>query len=502
VDAFSVGVRLLPLLSKKIDVDGLDISGLKAHLIVDAQGQNNWQPPAAPAPISANDAQPAAPAQAGTAPASSEAGAVPEIRIPKITVRDSQIQYEDQKAKVAYTVDLPLLELTDVNLEEAFPLVLQARVRDNAKLDVVVDLKTQVRADLAGQQFAATDLDLAATVGGIFADAVKTAVKGDLQFNQKADTASVKLTTLQFADMQARLQVDASAVSSTAQFKGTLKTDPFDLKSLMNSLGIEPPVTSDSSALSKVQADLAFSGTPQQVRIAPLQLKLDDSTLSGEAAITDVATQALRFDLKLDKLNADRYLPPESATAKTDTAKADAAKASGAAGTTASAKTGAEGDLIPVEALRGLNLNGKFSAGEVIVKKIPIKDIALAIRAQNGDVQITNLGAKLLQGSLAGTAGVDVRGAQPKIATRIDLQNLQLGDLLDPFVPMEVLTGRSSVNLNINTQGNDMDTLMKQALGQLDLSLADGILHGVNLNQVVVDALKQKIGNFTALMPD
>lgn len=507
VDAFSVGVRLLPLLSKKIDVDGLDISGLKAHLIVDVKGQTNWQPPAAPGDASASAAQTSALAGPATSPAAAEesSSAIPDIRIPKITIRDSQIQYEDQQAKAAYTVDLPLLELTDVNLDEAFPLVLQARVRDNAKLDLDVDLKTQVRADLAGKKFAATDLDLNTTVGGIFAAPVKAAVQGDLQFDQGADKANVKLSKLQFANVQATAQVEASAVSSAPQFKGTLKTDSFDLKALLKTLGIEPPATSDAAAMTKVQADLAFSGTPEKIRIAPLQLKLDDSTLSGEAAITDVASQALRFNLKLDRLDADRYMPPESAdTASSGQVAAGGAGASGTAtGASSTATSSAPaGDLIPVEPLRGLNINGTFSAGEVVVKKIPVRDIGLSIKALDGDVQVSNLGAKLLQGSLSGSAGVDVRGAQPKIATNIDLQNLQLGDLLQPFVKTEVLTGRSSVKLDTRTSGNDMDTLLKQALGQLNLNVADGMLHGVNLNQVVVDALKQKLGDFTLLMPD
>ncbi|NPU93341.1 MAG: AsmA family protein [Gammaproteobacteria bacterium] len=502
VDAFSVGVRLLPLLSKKIDVDGLDISGLKAHLIVDAKGQTNWQSSAASGDISASDAQAGVPAGTATSPAATEesSSAIPDIRIPKITVRDSQIKYEDQQTKAAYTVDLPLLELTDVNLDEAFPLQLQARVRDNAKLDLDVDLKTQLRADLAGKKFAASDLDLNTTVGGIFAAPVKAVVQGDLQFDQGADKADVKLSKLEFANVQATAQMEASAVSSAPQFKGTLKTDSFDLKALLKTLGIEPPVTSDAAAMTNVKADLAFSGTPEKIRIAPLQLKLDDSTLSGEAAITDVATQALRFNLKLDKLDADRYLPPESADKKSSDKVA--AGGAGGSGTAAGASSAPAGDLIPVEPLRGLNINGTFSAGEVVVKKIPVRDIGLSIKALNGDVQVSNLGAKLLQGSLSGSAGVDVRGAQPQIATNIDLQNLQLGDLLQPFVETEVLTGRSSVKLDTRTSGNDMDTLLKQALGQLNLNVADGMLHGVNLNQVVVDALKQKLGDFTLLMPD
>ena len=159
VDAFSVGVRLLPLLSKKIDVDGLDISGLHAHLMVDANGNTNWQPPQMPAAISADDsgAAPASPSAKADPSASAAGNSVPEIRIPKITVRDSQIRYEDKKAKLDYTVDVPLLELTDVNLEEAFPLLLQARVQDGKKLDVNLDLSAQVRADLAGKEFGATD---------------------------------------------------------------------------------------------------------------------------------------------------------------------------------------------------------------------------------------------------------------------------------------------------------------------------------------------------------
>ncbi len=454
VDAFSVGVRLLPLLSQKIEVDALDVSGLRAHLIVDANGNNNWQPPQTAPALSANDAGSAAPAPAVTG-ATTESSSAAEIHIPKITVRDSQIRYEDKKAGLDYIVDVPVLELTDVSLGQAFPLLLQARVRDGKKLDLDLALQAQVK------------------------------------FDPKADVAEVKISQLQVANVIASGQVSASALSAEPQFSGKLATENFDLKALLKTLAIEPPSTQDADALTRVQVDLAFSGTPQQIRIAPLQLKLDDSTLSGEAAITDVATQAVRFDLKLDRLDVDRYLPPESKTGKTAAVPA-----------TGKAPATAKGDLIPVEALRGLNVKGTFNAGEVVVKKIPVRDVGLSIRARNGDVQLNDLAAKLLQGSLAGNVGVDVRGAQPKIATKIDLNNLQLKDLLAPFVPVEVLSGRSSLNLNTSTQGNDMDTLLRQALGQLDLNLADGVLHGVNLNQVVVDALKQKMGDFTVLMPD
>ncbi len=72
--------------------------------------------------------------------------------------------------------------------------------------------------------------------------------------------------------------------------------------------------------------------------------------------------------------------------------------------------------------------------------------------------------------------------------------------MLRPFTPAEILSGRSSLSLDVATRGNDIDPLIRQALGQLDLSASDLVLHGVNLNQLVVDAINRKVGNFGTLL--
>lgn len=458
VEALTVGVKLLPLLTKNIEVDALEIRGLRAHLVRDARGNNNWQPPAMPAGEIGGAAAVPSPASATAAPAST-AGTLPRIRIPEITVRDAQIRYEDQKAAQDYRVEVPLLAFTEVTLE--------------------------------AKKFAAADLALEAVLTGLLARPLSLTLRATAHFDQPADVVELKLNRVQVANLQARGQVRAERISAAPQFRGKLQTDAFDLKQLLQTLGMDPPQTRDSAALTHVQADLTFSGTPQQIAIAPLQGQLDDSTLTGEIALTDLATQAVRFDLKLDRLDVDRYLPPASATAK---------KAASAAPATSSAP--AKPEWIPVQALRDLNLAGRFRADELVVKKIPVRTLGLRVQARSGDVQVNDLAAQLLQGSLAGRIGLDVRGAQPRIVTRIDLDNLQLQELLAPFVPLAVLSGRSSLAVDTRTQGNDADTLLRQALGQLNLRVADGVLHGVNLNQLVVAALKQKMGDFTVLMPD
>jgi AsmA protein len=491
IGEMAVGVRIIPLLSGKIEIDALDIGGLKANLIVNEKGENNWQMADSTAPATATEAP--ATATAGEPPAPTTASTTPDVFIPLVRIHSSTIHYEDKPAKAAYTVDLPLLELKDVNLKEPFPLLLEARVRDQAGLDVNTRLEGNVSALLESKQFGIDNMNLAAEIAGIVAKPLALNLQGSARFDQQQDKADVTLERLQLANLVARLQVAATTVTTAPAFKGQLASDVFNAKELLTTLGMDAPVTQDANALTRVQFNTDFAGTPDKVALKPLTLKLDASTLNGEVSVVDVSKQAIRFALQLDKLDADQYLPPPAP--ETAATAAPAPKAAPSA-------TAAAEELIPVETLRTLNLKGTFKAGEVIVQKIPMRDIALSIKAIDGDIQITDLGAKLLQGSLAGKVLLDARQAQPKITTQIDLNQIEVSELMKPFVSAQLLSGRTSLKLDTTTTGNDMDTLLKQALGQINLNMANTVVHGVNVNQIALDAVKSKLGDFTALMPD
>ena len=492
IEEFAVGVRLVPLLSRRIEVDGLDIGGLNATLVVDESGQSNWQMP--------QSAEAEAPPATGTPPTGtaptpadeSPAGGAPDLTIPLIRIHSSTINYEDKSTKVSYTVDLPLLELEDVNFQEPFPLLLEARLRDQSGLDVNTRLEGKVSALLDSQQFGIEEMSLAAEVGGVFDKPVAVNLQGKANFDQAQDLAEIKVDRLQFASLVARLTVAVADVTSAPVFKGRLETDVINGRELMDALGMEPLKTLDPDALSRVEVMADIEGTPEKVTLKPLVVKLDDSTLKGEVSVVDVSKQAIRFALELDKIDIDQYLPPPEPQENTTEEQANTVTEPGSS----------TAELIPVETLRGLNLKGTFKAGEVIVQKIPMQDINLSVSAIDGNVQVTDLSANLLEGNVKGTAQVDVRQAQPKIVTRLDLSNIALSALMEPFVSTQLLSGRANLTVDTTTQGNDMDTLLKQALGQLKLNTDRMLVHGVNVNQVALDAVKNKLGNFTALMPN
>ncbi|WP_019528538.1 AsmA family protein [Dasania marina] len=495
IDEMTLEVKVLPLLSKKIEIDGLDIKGLQANLSINEQGQNNWQ-------IASTEQQPPAGTDTDTvATKKAKPQTFPELLIPRIRISDSSIHYQDKTTQVAYTVDLPLLELQHVNLNQPFPLLLEARVRDQQQLDVTTRLQAMVNASLATKHYGLSELQLSADIAGVFAKPVAVKIEGDLQFDQANDKTSINLSRLQLADLVAKATIEATSVSTAPAFSGQLQSETFNAKTLMAALSIPAPLTQDKHALTKVTFNAQLNGTPNTINIKPLTLKLDDSSLSGEVAVVDVAKQALQFTLHLDKLDADRYLPPAS----NDTPKTQQVVGPPAAGkdkNKAKPNVEAVAELLPLETLRGLNLKGKFTADEIILKQIPLQAIALDIKALDGDVRITDINAKLLQGSLAGKVTVDARSAKPLIATSIILSDIEISQLLQPFMSVQLLSGRSSVALDTRTEGNDIDTLIKQALGQIDVSMANTVLHGVNVNQIAADAIKNKLGDFASLLPD
>ncbi len=477
VGEMAVGVKLLPLLSKKIEVDELKLSGINASLLVNEQGENNWQA----TPVEENKLLEQYPEEK----ASSKT--IPAFTLPLVTLENIAVRYQDRKSKLDYTIELPKLSLANVDLNKSFSMQFDARVRDAEKLNVMLTFSSMVNLDLLENQYRLHEMKLAAEVSGAFPKTINVELEGDVLFDQNKDNATLTFNKFSLENLVANASVNVADVSQDLTFSGQFNSGVFDGSVLSQKLGIDLPSMESNDALRKVKINLPFSGSRESASVQSLQVNIDESTLSGDVAVTDFSTQALRFSLVLDKLNADNYLPAQS---------------DGTMPVTPNDTKQAVVELIPVDTLRGLNLQGVFKATEITLKSIPIRDVALAITAKDGLVNISDISAKAMQGTLAGSVALDARKSEPVIKTLLDINNVEIGQFLQPLTKMQVLSGRSSLKIDTTTAGNNIDQLIQQALGQINFTMADALLHGVNLNQVALEAVKNKLGDFTSLYPD
>ncbi|MDZ7734811.1 MAG: AsmA family protein [Gammaproteobacteria bacterium] len=260
-----------------------------------------------------------------------------------------------------------------------------------------------------------------------------------------------------------------AGLSSEPAYNGALKVAPFNLRKLMQQLAMEVPDTADKKVLTKVAVDTQFSGTASSISLSKLTLGLDETTATGSLAVADIEKQALRFDLNVDSINADRYLPPaaEGKAATPETAAAGAAR-------------------LPVETLRALDIKGDLKVGQLILSKAKLSNVRLSINADKGVIALKPVSANLYKGSYQGAVNLNATGKQPVVNLDTRLADVDIEPLLQDMTGKEAkLTGTGNITAKLKATGADTDAMKKTLNGNADLLFRDGAYKGINLGAIL-----------------
>lgn len=249
---------------------------------------------------------------------------------------------------------------------------------------------------------------------------------------------------------------------STGKF---VSGEAFDLR-----LGLE--LARDKSAPVKVALQSRLTVAPDALKLSKLDLKLDDSRLTGSLDIQNFASPALRFDLALDKIDLDRYLAPEKPAAKST----EANKAAPAAA--------APPTELPLSSLRSLDVKGSFRIQEFKALNLKSQDAHILLNAKNGLITLGPNQAKLYGGTYRGETTVDVRGKSPQLKLNEKLDNVQIGPLLKDMDMFDSYTGVGNITLQLSASGFNATQIRKTLSGNARISFRDGRIDGIDLERI------------------
>jgi uncharacterized protein involved in outer membrane biogenesis len=222
----------------------------------------------------------------------------------------------------------------------------------------------------------------------------------------------------------------------------------------------------DKYQISGLKAGLKADG--QKLSLNPLIAKVDDSQINANLDISQFNNPAYNFDIKIDRLDADRYI-----------AKGDP-------------KTKSSGDTpIDLSALKKLNATGEAKIGWLKLANVKTENVDLGLKAGDGVATLSPFSANLYKGSMAGTLKVDAR-ATPNIAFKQNMKGVSVGPLMVDAINNDMLSGTGTVNIDVTTAGNTVSALKKGLLGNASLNLADGAIKGVDIAGSIRD-LKSKV---------
>ena len=232
-----------------------------------------------------------------------------------------------------------------------------------------------------------------------------------------------------------------------------------------------------NSALAlKLAGDISTDLASQIVQLKNLQLKLDDTRVTGALAMKRFDNPAYQFNLVVDSVDVDRY----TAASNANTKKAAASPVhSAAAGAT----------QLPVETLRKLNANGKLVIKEMKASGVRSQDINIELKAGNGNIALYPLSAKMYDGTYKGNIRIDAQKSVPVISMDEKMTGIQVGKMLLDFAGKETLTGNANIHVKLSAQGKTTDDIRKNLNGNASFALKDGKLNGVNNVKEIMNTL-------------
>lgn len=486
-----VGVRLLPLIRGKVEVGDVRLAGARIRLITDENGRNNWAD-------LGEQKETAEPTPAGQKPME-----VPTIA--GLEIEDAAVTMENRQEKTRRVVRNFNLKTGRLASGEPFDLKSDFVLDEEPSLSAKVSFATTVTADLENNahQLAKPEIDVTLTGQGypkegipvqiranaIAADVgkelyrldgltVKTTWKGegfpaagvpvalqakDFNANLAAQTLELTGLDLDVAGAHVTGALTGKEILDAPAMTGPLKLDPVSLREWAPKLGVALPATTDPKVFQKLSFSGTVSLTKSRAEVGNIVLQLDDTIAKGMLGIADFTAKALRFDLNVDRINADRYLPPPAEKP-------------------ADKKTTDEPPTpIPVEMLRTLNARGQLQVGEAIFANMKFTKLRLGVNARDGKVRFHPSEASMYGGTYSGDIGIDATGNAARVTLDEHISGVDFAPLFKDFFESDRVSGKGTANIKLAGVGKTTDDVMKTLDGNIDFKVADGALEGADL---------------------
>lgn len=497
-----LSVRVMPLLSREVQMSDITLNGLNLTLARDENGKGNWEGIGQPA-TSAEQPGDTPPAEQPRSdePQPDKPRRPLQLDIDSLTISDARVTYHDAKSGQLFSAEG--IEMTTGAIREgtSIPLKLNAFFGSNKPvMRARTELQGALRFDTKLQRYQLEDLRLSGEASGepLQGKTLSFSAQGQLLADLAADIA--EWTSLKFTANQMRGlgELKVRNLQDQPKVAGTLSIAEFNLREFLDSAGQQLPPMADSTALTKAELVTRLAGTATSLTFEELKLKLDGSTFTGTVGVSDFAGQALRVDLKGDQLDLDRYLPSPKKENTAGAARRIEVDATAAAvigsGTTPlpdkpTQHAWSEESVLPIATLRSLDTRIKLDIGSFTAMQLPLENLAVRARSAGGLLTLEELRAGLYNGRLDASASLDVRPDVPLVTAQTRLVRVPVERLMRSQGEKEVIKGLVNLDSDIQSQGNSQKAWIDNLNGKIGFIIDNGILVDANLEQQVCRAI-------------
>ena len=522
-ESVEVGVKLLALLNRKVELERLVLKRPKFDLRIDARGRSSWTF-AAPRSDSGDRVR--------FADASGRKTLIDGLPNPPLTLAQSSSGTSNGR---------DLRSGFDASGAER-SLERLGAIEDIQLGDIrIVDGSVDFADERDGRRETLTSIDVQ-----LAADRLNRPLtgKGDFDWNGETIRFDGTLTSLAeiVAAKPAKLSAKLSARPLEASYAGaldptgatrvdgTVKAASPSLRALVLWLGRERLPGAEGLGATTFSGRL--TATASKLTLDNADVSLDGVSATGRiAAVITGHRPSIDADLKVSALDLNPYLEAfTSATGdrapKTDRAgPGDASPSRQRAATPTppsepaasprsiedllrqpegprvkgyTKRDGWSDEAIDLAPLGLLDVNARLSLASLRVKDIAIgqSDIQLDLKDRVARVTFDRVG--LYGGNGRGYITIEGNGDKPRINTSLVADGIAAGQFLADAADIRWLDGKGRVNVAVNGQGGSEREIVASLTGNAEVAMADGAITGINLARIIRAISDGKLGGIDA----
>ena len=472
-------VGLLPLLSHKLEIGKVTLSGAHLFIQTKADGSSNLSDllkasaepkgevttsePAATTPPPANDKQPW------------------QISLQGVELQQASALVQDDRNGTVSRLEQLDLNLGQLAVDQWVPVTLAAK---GAQGELAFDLKGSAQLKLASDASRSELKDVA------LAGSLSEPTQRLDAFSLKADRLALgQWSSLSLSLSGAQGAADKPTLAGTLE--GTLKARLDENRQLLELSDAVLAAKLSGDALPRPQMQLKLAGfaraelDKQAVTLSNLVMGVDDALLSGSGAVRLGAVPKVDFDLKGAKLDLDSWLGQPARTASAAATSGAAAPAGAPAQTAAQALSTAEPDLT---ALKSVDLAGRLQLGSLRLKGLDLSAVDLQLALAGGQLTLKQFSAGVAGGQVTASGVLDARQQPARYQVHKRVQGVEVRPLLQTLAQTDLLEGKGDLEVEVQGSGLSEQALRSRMQGKVNLKLSDGALHGINLAEMIREA--------------
>ncbi|WP_323896354.1 AsmA family protein [Aeromonas allosaccharophila] len=481
-------VALLPLLSHRLEIGKVTLSGAHLFIQTKADGSSNLSSLIKDSAASTATAtsEPAAPS---TPPVPTGDKQPWQISLQGVALSQASALVQDDRSGTSLRLDRLDLDMGQLVTGQWVPVTLAAK---GSADKLVFDVKGQTQIKLAQETMASELKDL--SLSGSLSD---PALRLD-SFSIKGDRLALgEWSNLTLALKGAKVEGQQALLAGSLE--GTLKGRLDKEMKLAELSDVLLTAALEGDALPRPQMKLKLAGfaraelDKQLITLSKLVMSADEALLSGDGTVQLGAVPATSFDLKGEKLDLDKWLAKSAPTTPAQAKEnKPAIGASNAAASDNKAATGKSEALSAVEpdlgALKGVDLDGRLQLGSLRLKGLELGSVDLQVALTKGLLTLKQFSATVAGGQVKANGVLDARQQPATYKVHKQVTGVNIRPLLQTLAQSDLLEGKGDLDVQVRGRGLSALALRNGMRGKVTLKLSDGALHGINLPEMIREA--------------